>query len=443
MSSSKKILDDGTLALKKPPKLLDPLDMIVVGGGPAGSAAAFRAFELGITPLVIDYDDILTRIRDYSKNKLILPHFSGGRNLKFPLGGYLISRLPFEPIDKDDLHESWKAIYYEYNIPAKLGVELTGLKRRDDGIWEVFTKNLKTKSREIFRARHVVLAIGAGFPRQLDIAENTKDICYKLADAENYTGDISCIIGGGTSAAEAVIAISNAKIKADDETPVYWSYRGTQMPKVSTELSEDFFHAYVVNGNIRFYPNSEPGTIVTAEDHRKYLAIRVDRRFIKGRPNECTYLEFPIEKVVACIGQDKPEKLLHTLGINMIEWGEDKLRYLATTPWLETQLPNVYLIGDILSPAHLVTENFNAKPPVFEEIFHLGNIKAAIKDGVLVAGVIAQKLDGKKEISVTINYPEESKKSKSETVDSRIVSPPVDPVKPADIAALVLSLIHI
>ena len=49
-------------------------DVLIVGGGPAGTAAAFRAKELGLPPLVIDQDDILQRIREYSKDKLILPY---------------------------------------------------------------------------------------------------------------------------------------------------------------------------------------------------------------------------------------------------------------------------------------------------------------------------------------------------------------------------------
>ena len=35
------------------------LDMLIVGGGPAGTAAAFRAKELGLKAFLIDFDDIL------------------------------------------------------------------------------------------------------------------------------------------------------------------------------------------------------------------------------------------------------------------------------------------------------------------------------------------------------------------------------------------------
>ncbi len=54
------ILADGTLQLDKRVELPDVLDLLVVGGGPAGTAAAFRAKELGMTALVVDYDDLIS-----------------------------------------------------------------------------------------------------------------------------------------------------------------------------------------------------------------------------------------------------------------------------------------------------------------------------------------------------------------------------------------------
>ena len=40
------ITEDGTFLLKKPVKLPDVLDILIVGAGPGGTAAAFRAKEL-------------------------------------------------------------------------------------------------------------------------------------------------------------------------------------------------------------------------------------------------------------------------------------------------------------------------------------------------------------------------------------------------------------
>ena len=53
--------------------------------------------------LVVDYDDLMKRIRDYAKDKLILPSFGGGDQMCFPVGGEMVSCLHFDPIDKDDM----------------------------------------------------------------------------------------------------------------------------------------------------------------------------------------------------------------------------------------------------------------------------------------------------------------------------------------------------
>ena len=70
--STFRLADNGSLILPEPVTLPEILDLLIVGGGPAGTAAAFRAKELGLSALVVDYDDVMKRIRDYAKDKLIL-----------------------------------------------------------------------------------------------------------------------------------------------------------------------------------------------------------------------------------------------------------------------------------------------------------------------------------------------------------------------------------
>ena len=339
MTENKVILPDGTFILNDPVKLPEILDILIVGGGPGGTTAAFRAKEMGLSALVIDFDDVLKRIRDYAKDKLLLPGFGGGDKMKFPKAGDLISLLHFSPIDKDDMCALWKGFYRENSIPAKIGVELTGLNPEDDGIWHAKVWNHNTKSDESFLARHVVIAIGRGVPRRFDIPGKTEGIAYRLSDPDGYVGKPALIIGGGTSAAEAVIAISNSKIKAKDETEVYWSYRSDKLPKVSKALADVFFEAFIGNGNIRSFPKSEPAAIITAEDRQEYLSIRTDRKILPGRPSETAHLEFPKICCIACIGEDIPETFLNSLGIRMATGPGSKKRMIVT-PLLETQQRN-------------------------------------------------------------------------------------------------------
>ncbi len=378
------------------------LDMLVVGGGPAGTAAAFRAKELGLEPLVVDFDDLMKRIRDYSKDKLILPDFGGGDRQCFPRGGELVDGLRFPPIDKDEMCAGWKGLYARHGVRCAVGLEVTGLEPQTDGTWVASVWDHAKGRERGYTARHVVLALGRGVPRRFDIPGNCDGIAYKLADPEAFVGRSACVVGGGTSAAEAVIAISGAKAAAEDPTAVYWSYRGSRMPRVSKALADAFFTAYVGNGNIHYCRRSEPAAVVTGDDKREFLAIRVDRRALEGRPNETTHLEFAKEQVIACIGEDLPRALLASFGVEMVAGGPRGRTRMAVNRCLESRRPNLYLVGDLLSQAYFETDDFDADPAGFREVRHRGNIKSALRDGVLVAQVIQQRLAGRREIDLTI-----------------------------------------
>ncbi len=395
---------DGSLVLNQPVQLPEVLDLLVVGGGPAGTAAAFRAKELGLNVLVIDYDDLMKRIRDYPKDKLILPDFGGGDQMRFPKGGDLITALHFSALDKDEMVNEWKRLYVTHNVPAKIGIELLGMQRRSDGVLQVKTWNHTIRAEEQILAKHIAIGIGRGVPRRFDIPGNTDGIAYRLADAQAYVGNPSLIIGGGTSAAEAVIAISNAKTKTRDASAVYWAYRGDKLPKVSKALADVFFEAYMGNGNIRYFPNSEPVAVVTADDKQEYFSLRTDRKTIAGRPNETSHLEFLKDFCVACIGEDIPEAFLSSIGVSMVTGGAANKKRMCVSPLLETQQPNVYLIGDILSQVYLETDDFKSDPSAFREVKHRGNIKAGMIDGVIVAEVVAQRIAGKKDIDVQVEF---------------------------------------
>lgn len=378
------------------------LDLLVVGGGPAGTAAAFRGRELGLNVLLVEFDDLMKRIRDYSKDKLILPGFGGGDTMCFPKGGDMVSSLRFGPIDKDDMCAQWKGLHQEHGIRSRIGVELQGLERHPDGPWGVHVFDHANNRSDRLWARHVVLAIGRGVPRRFDIPGNTEGIAFQLREPSTFVGRSACVIGGGTSAAEAVIALSNAKAAAADRTAVYWMYRGDKMPRVSKALATVFFEAYVGNGNIRYFPNSDPVAVVTGDDREEYLAIRIDRRHMDGRPTETSHLEFPKQSCIACIGEDVPETLLASLGAPMVVGGPRRRKRVVVNRFLETQQPNVYLVGDILSQAYFETDDFTADPESFREVKHRGNIKTAMRDGVMVAQVVQQRLAGVEQVDVAV-----------------------------------------
>lgn len=430
-SPAKEILSDGTYIVDKPVTLPEVLDVLIVGGGPFGTAAAFRAKELGLAALVIDHDDLMRRIRDYAKDKQILPDYGGGDRMQFPDGGPLTRSLWFDPIDKDAMCVKWKGLYRTHNVPAQVGVEMLGLEKSGQ-IWRVKCWNHNTKADQVYQAKHVILAMGRGVPRRIDIAGDLRGMAFNFKDAVGYLGQPALVIGGGTSAAEAVIAISNAKATAGETAAVYWSYRADKMPKVSKALAEVFFEAFVINGNVRYLPSSEPVAIV-GDGPGARLAIRTVRKETPGQPVETTHLEFDKTFCLACIGEDIPEQLLAAIGAPLVTGGPQNKKRIIVTPLLETRQPNVYLAGDVLSPAYFETTTFDGDPAQFPEIKRRGNVKAAMRDGVFLAEVIAQKIAGKSEIRVDLKFadaPPSPAATPSPTEDAKPSSPDPAPVAP-------------
>ncbi len=271
-------------------------------------------------------------------------------------------------------------------------------------------------------------------PRRFDIPGDLDGIAFRLNSPDDYLHGPACVIGGGTSAAEAVIGISEVKAKQKGSGSVYWSYRGESMPKVSKALSDVFFQAYLGNGNIRYLPNSDPVAISTDADGESYLCLRTDRKVLVDRPCETTHLEFPKRNCLACIGEDLPTQMLRSMGITLVEGGPKMKKRMVVTPLLESCQPNVYLIGDLLSPMYLQTEDFAADPSTFTDIKRRGNIKAALRDGVFVVEVIAQKLANKSVVNVDLDFesPHVAPQPEPPTADvtPEAPQPPTSPVPP-------------
>ena len=138
----------------------------------------------------------------------------------------------------------------------------------------------------------------------------------------------------------------------------YWSYRGDKMPKVSQALADAFFDAFIGNGNVRYLPSSEPVAVHRADGAESFLSVRTARVVAAGsrpRPRSSSSRR----RCIACIGEDIPEALLTRLGVPLVAGGPPT-RAAVVSPLLETRQPNVYLAGDLLSPAYFETTDFDA-----------------------------------------------------------------------------------
>src|SRR5262249_5344440 len=94
----------GTLKVAEPVVQPEVLDILVVGAGAGGTAAALRAREVALSVVVIDAEDLLTKIREFHEGKDIEPDYGrGGEGKPFPPGGALVTALHFEKFRREEM----------------------------------------------------------------------------------------------------------------------------------------------------------------------------------------------------------------------------------------------------------------------------------------------------------------------------------------------------
>ncbi|MDJ0841922.1 MAG: FHA domain-containing protein [Acidobacteriota bacterium] len=367
-------------------------DLFIAGAGPAGTAATLRARELGLQVILTDMDDVMARVRDYGP--VLSENTEDIHADRFPKGGEWIDGLRFTPAELPTLVAAYKKLIAVSGAACRIGLELTGIRRRLDGSYELTCWDHTIREERTKHARFVLLTLGRGMPYCLDIPGDTGDIARQLLHAGAFTGRPVCVLGAGTTAAETVIAVSRAKRASGDAGKVYWSHRGAHLPRIPKALSETFYEAYVGNGNIAFLHGSEPLAVLHPVRGEKLLLLRTDLRFMEGRPNEGAYMEFPVGDVIACLGEEIPETLLKALGIPLVNGGAGNRRRLVVTPEGETVRPGIFLAGSLLCPGYLEARDFEDDPAGFLERERPDGIIEALHGGVAVAEVIGARLSG-------------------------------------------------
>ncbi|TNF36428.1 MAG: FAD-binding protein [Deltaproteobacteria bacterium] len=196
------------------------LDVVVVGAGPAGLAAALIAQDKGLRYVVVDQETVLGgTIAHYPRNKLIMTG-------PFDLPGW--GRIKKRELSKEELMQIWVEAVTKSGLDLRLGERCDAVGREGD-LCVVRT------AQETLRARHVLLAIGRrGTPRTLGIAgEELPKVAYALREPEDYAGLRVLVIGGGDSAIEAALSLAE-----QPGTTVTLSYRGDRFFRAKPKNQE-------------------------------------------------------------------------------------------------------------------------------------------------------------------------------------------------------------
>jgi thioredoxin reductase/NAD-dependent dihydropyrimidine dehydrogenase PreA subunit len=192
----------------------DQVDLVVVGAGPAGLAAALRARELGLSCTVLEQWTTAATIRAFPRGKIV-----HDPPLELPLEGPLWLR----ESTKEELVAQWARIVRAHRLDVREHHEVSGV----SGEAGAFVVSSKTPSgMRTVRACRVLLATGRrGTPRTLEVEVGPRvagQVSYTLSDAGSLAGKRVLIVGLGDSAMEAAVALAR-----QPGTTVTISYRGT------------------------------------------------------------------------------------------------------------------------------------------------------------------------------------------------------------------------
>jgi len=206
------------------PRGTNDFDLIVIGAGPAGISASLAAKEAGLKYLTVEQEDSLGGTTyHYPRNKLVMTA---------PMQLPLIGEIKVREISKEELMEVWISVLDRAKPNIQFSERMEEITPTSDGF-------VVRTNKGSYATTNILLAIGRrGTPRKLGATgEEQPKVVYRLIEPEQYKNKHVLVVGGGDSALEAALDISN-----EPGTHVILSYRGKAFdrvkPKNRTRLAE-------------------------------------------------------------------------------------------------------------------------------------------------------------------------------------------------------------
>jgi|CXWL01.1.fsa_nt_gi thioredoxin reductase len=265
----------------RPGPTSDPLDLAIVGAGPAGLSAALAAVEAGLSYAVFEQETSLGgTIHHYPRRKL-----THTQPVEIPLHGALTKG----EYSKEELLELFGELVSRHRLAVRFDHKVLDVSRLGDGFQLTTTSGLH-------RARFTLLTLGRrGTPRKLGVpGEELGKVMYQVRDADHYRGRRILCIGGGDSAIEAAIGLAR-----QPGSEVALSYRGERFHRVKRR-NQELLENLTARGRIRPLLGSQVRTI---EDHQ----VRLD--------TPAGELVLDNDFVFVLIGGEPPFPLLRQAGI--------------------------------------------------------------------------------------------------------------------------------
>ena len=181
----------------------DPLDLVIVGAGPCGLAAAVAAKESGLRYVVLDRGCITESLTHYP---YYMTFFSTAERLE--IGGVPFTIPDPKPTRREAL-AYYRHVVAHHGLQVRQYEEVTEVVDSERGAFVVHTRSREGRAGRLL-ARAVVIATGGfGEPNRLDLEGGDpagRVIHYYKEPYPFFDQDVT-VVGGGNSAVEAALEL--------------------------------------------------------------------------------------------------------------------------------------------------------------------------------------------------------------------------------------------
>ncbi len=260
------------------------LDLVILGAGPAGLAAALEAGRRGLKYVVLERNKIASTVRSFPPGKKVYaePRFLANTS----------GLDTDEDLDKETFLQRLDRLVRKEGLHVKEDTEVSSVRKLGPRQFEVQTKEGKS-----FPTRQVLVAIGRqGQPRLLGCpgADQADRVTYRLHSPSDYQSKQILIVGGGNSAIESALMLM-------DHNHVTISYRGDQFFRAKEE-NRRLLEQAQRDGQLTILTKSNVLAI-----HKNTLEIDVD-----GQRQT-----LPCDHVIVQIGTLPPVDFLMDMGLEL------------------------------------------------------------------------------------------------------------------------------
>jgi thioredoxin reductase (NADPH) len=308
-------------------------DVLIVGAGPAGLAAAIAAGREGLSHLVLDKGGLVDGIYRFPRNMVF---FTTPELLE--IGG-LPFVTPFEKPTRAEALRYYRRVADTFGLAVAFDEEVVEVRRERAGEAGIFALDIEARGGVVRtrRSRAVVLATGYyDHPNLLGVpGEDLPHVSHYYSEPHPYYRRPVIVVGGKNSAAEAALDLFRAGARVTlvhrdgslGDSIKYWV-----KPDIENRIAE---------GSVAAMFNTRLQRITPAAVH------------VTGPGGEA---ELPADGVFLLTGYHPDWALLERAGV-AIDPAGPVARYDPET--LETDVPGLFLAGGVVSG--------RTTPPVFIE----------------------------------------------------------------------------